>query len=126
MDLSDIERICLGFPGSVRGEGSQFSMGLMIKGKHKGYCWTWNERIDPKKARVENRKVLAVRTPGLEAKEFLLNSNTDAIFTEDHYNGYPAVLIRLDEIAEDELTDILFEGHRTVLNSGPKPKSKKS
>lgn len=35
-------------------------------------------------------------------------------FTEPHYNGYPAVLVRLEEIPMAQLEVILVEGWRHV------------
>lgn len=34
------------------------------KGKVKGFCWSWMERVEPKAPRVENLDVLAVRVAG--------------------------------------------------------------
>ncbi len=82
----------------------------MVRGKAKGFCWSWRERIDPKKAKVVNESVLAVRVPNLTAKDLLIASNPDVYFTEPHYNGYPAVLVRLDAIELDELEELLHEG----------------
>lgn len=79
----------------------------------KGFCWSWAERVDPKKARVVNDDVLAVSVPNLEAKEVLLASDPVKFFTEPHYNGYPAVLVRLEAIPTEELEDLLLEAWRT-------------
>jgi hypothetical protein len=40
-----------------------------------------------------------------DEKDFLIASNPDAYFTTPHYEGYPAVLIRLDRIGRDELAE---------------------
>jgi hypothetical protein len=40
-----------------------------------------------------------------EEKDFLIASNRDAYFSTPHYEGYPAVLIRLDRIRRDELAE---------------------
>jgi hypothetical protein len=80
-------------------------------GKEKGFAWVWKERVDPKKARVPNHAVLAVRVADLEEKELLLASDPagDKLFTEPHYNGFPAVLVRLAAIDADELAELLVE-----------------
>lgn len=36
----DIRGICNALPGSIEGS-EQFGFGVMVKGKHKGFCWTW-------------------------------------------------------------------------------------
>lgn len=114
--FDDIREICLALPGSVEGEG-RFGFSVVVKGKHKGYCWTWMERVQPKKPKVENERVLAVLVPGLAAKEVLLDSDPRCLFTEPHYNGFPAVLVRLDEIAPAELEPLLEDAWRSLTGS---------
>ena len=36
-----------------------FGFSVEIKGKAKGFLWVWQERIDPKKPRVPQPKVIA-------------------------------------------------------------------
>ena len=45
----------------------------------------------------------------LGAKEALIQSEPDIFFTTPHFDGYPAVLIRLDRIPLDELEEIVVE-----------------
>jgi hypothetical protein len=103
---ADVRRIALGFPEAVEEEG-RFAFAVPNKGKLKGFAWVWLERIDPKKARVPQPKVLAVRVASLDDKEFLLAMDAKKYFTEPHYNGYPAVLVRLAEISIRELRPLL-------------------
>lgn len=112
--LDDVRRIALHLPGASEGAGPQFAMGVTVKGKHKGFVWSWMERVDPKKARVISESVVAVRTPGLAAKDVILASDEAKYFTEPHYNGYPAVLVRLEAVNDDDLTELLEMGWRTV------------
>jgi hypothetical protein len=53
--------------------------------------------------------IVAVRTPDLEMKEALLASDPGVYFTTPHFDGYPAVLIRLDKISAKELKDVIVE-----------------
>lgn len=110
--LDDVRRICRKLPDTEEGEGEQFGIGVLNKGKSRGLVWSWRERIEPKKARVPNEKVLAVRTPGLAAKEVILESDPVKFFTEPHYQNYPAVLVRLEEIGLDELEDLIIGAWR--------------
>ena len=48
-----------------------FGFGVLSKGKLRGFAWSWNERIEPKKPRVPNPEVLAVRVASLAEKEGL-------------------------------------------------------
>ncbi|MBS1718241.1 MAG: hypothetical protein JSS72_10975 [Armatimonadetes bacterium] len=108
-----IRAICAKLPGSVEGE-ERFGFGVPRKGKIKGYCWSWRERVDPKKPKVINDSVLAVMVPNLSTKDMLLASDTVNLFTEPHYNNYPAVLIRLDVISEAEVEELLIEAWKCV------------
>lgn len=110
----DIRRICAHLPGAVEGEGEQFGFGVTVKGKQKGFLWSWMERIDPKKSRKVNRSVVAVRVPNLLAKEVILQSNPAAFFTEDHYNGFPAVLVRLEAISCEDLEPLVIEAWKCL------------
>lgn len=53
--------------------------------------------------------VLGLRTPDLEAKDALLGSAPDVYFTTPHFDGYPAVLVRLERLAPDELAEVVTE-----------------
>jgi hypothetical protein len=105
---ADVRRIALSFPGTVESK-TDFAFAVMDKAKARGFAWVWKERVLPKQPRVPQPKVLAVRTANLAEKELILASNTRAFFTEPHYNGFPAVLVRLAEIRVAELR-ILLEG----------------
>ena len=115
-DLDDVRRVGRSLPGAVEGTDS-FGFGVEVKGKVKGFCWSWKERVDPRKARVENLDVLAVRVSGAEEKQQLLDADPVRFFTEPHYNGYPAVLVRLERIGLDVLRELVVEAW---LNRAPK------
>ena len=53
--------------------------------------------------------ILGVRVAHLGAKEALLASEPGVFFTTPHFDGYPAVLVRLDAIAVDELEELIAE-----------------
>ena len=57
--------------------------------------------------------ILGLRTTDLEMKEMLLASDPNAYFTTPHFNGYPAVLVRLATIAPKALRDALLEAWLT-------------
>jgi len=104
-----VRRIALSFDDTVddsKGDALAFSS----PGK-KQFAWTFLERVHPKKARVPRPDVLAVRCP-IGRKEILLEVAPDLYFDDDHYRGYPAILVRLEVIAEDELTALLKDAWR--------------
>ena len=92
---------------------------LVFEVSVKGFAWTFMERVVPKKPRRPRLDVLAVRCP-IEKKEMLIDVAPERFFDDDHYRGYPAVLVRLEEIAEDELRDLLAEA--CSLTAAAKPK----
>lgn len=53
--------------------------------------------------------ILGVRVPNLEAKEALIAEDPSVYFTIPHLDGYPAVLVRLGEIADKDLSDLIIE-----------------
>lgn len=53
--------------------------------------------------------ILGARVPDLGAKEALVAADPDVYFTTPHFNGYPAVLVQLERIAADELTELITE-----------------
>ena len=53
--------------------------------------------------------ILGVRVPDLGAKEALIADDPAVYFTTPHLDGYPAVLVRLDRIDVDELTELVTE-----------------
>ncbi len=59
--------------------------------------------------RVPDGPILGARVEHLVAKEALLASDPDVFFTTPHFDGYPAVLVRLDRIASDDLAELITE-----------------
>jgi hypothetical protein len=58
-------------------------------------------------------EILAVRVADEEAKQALVSSEPEIFFTTSHFDGYPAVLIRLDRIGRPELEELLIEAWLT-------------
>jgi len=86
---------------------------VLNRAKHKGFAWVWMERVDPRKPRMPCHDVLAVRVANLDAKEILLMADPRTFFTEPHYEGFPAVLVRLKEIGRAELRALLVDAWTT-------------
>jgi len=116
----DVRRVALSLPGTSEADGRFAFSVAWPNGKDKGFAWVWMERIHPKQARVPNHEVLAVRVADLEEKELLLASDPDAerFFTEPHYNGFPAVLVRLAAVSADELRELLVEAWYCMAPKG--------
>jgi hypothetical protein len=106
-DQEDVRRIALALPETSEGEEG-FGFSVRNKGKQKGFVWAWNERVEPGKPRVPRADVVAIRVANRDEKEALLLSDEEKFFTEPHYNGFPAVLVRLPVIDVDELEELIF------------------
>jgi hypothetical protein len=110
-DQDDVRRIALALPGVIEG-ADRFAFSVLNKDKPKGIAWVWLERIDPKKARVPNPEVLAIRVANQAEKEMLLAADSAKFFTEPHYNGFPAILVRLAAVDVEELRELITDGWR--------------
>ena len=110
-DQHDVRRIAMSLPGVSEGD-DRFAFSVLNRGKQKGIAWVWLERGDPKKARVPNPEVLGIRVDGELDKQSLIAADPAKFFTEPHYNGFPAVLVRLAAITEDELEELLIDAWR--------------
>ena len=53
--------------------------------------------------------ILGARVEHLVAKEALLADDPSVYFTMPHFDGYPAVLVRLEEIGPEELEELVTE-----------------
>ena len=54
-------------------------------------------------------EILAVRVADEEAKQALVSSEPEIFFVTSHFDGYPAVLVRLERIGRAELEELLIE-----------------
>jgi hypothetical protein len=107
----DVRRIALSLPGT-REEAGRFAFSVENKGKDKAFVWSWLERVEPRKARVPSAEVVAVRVRDQAEKAALLAGDPDVFFSEPHYNGFPAVLVRLRAVSSAQLRRLVFEAWR--------------
>jgi len=103
----DVRRIVLALPHTTEDE-SDFRFGVA----GKAIAWVWLERIEPTKARVPNAQVVAIRVAHDSDKEPLIEMDPDAFFTEPHYNGFPAILVRLAAVDLELLEKLLTDAWR--------------
>ncbi len=105
-DQEDVRRIALALPETEEA-ADRFAFSVRNRGKLKGFVWVWHERVEPKKPRVPRPGVIAVRVANLDEKDVLLSMDTAKFFTEPHYNGFPAVLVRLPAVGLGELEELI-------------------
>src|SRR3954451_7729662 len=53
--------------------------------------------------------ILGARVEHLGAKEALLADDAGVFFTTPHFDGYPAILVRLDGIGVEDLDEVIVE-----------------
>ena len=110
-DQDDVRRIALSLPETSEA-GGHFAFSVRNRGKQKGFVWVWMERDEPKKPRVPQPGVVAIRVAHQFEKEVLLASDGEKFFTEPHYSGFPAVLVRLAAIGVEELEELIVNAWR--------------
>ena len=110
-DLMAVDRIALSLAGVERdADGSTYRVNGRL------LAWLWLERVDPKKRRVPNPGVIVIPVADEMDKQTLLGMGDEAIFTEPHYDGYPAVLVRLS-VADPELLEQLIRDAWVIQTS---------
>jgi len=108
---ADVRRIALSLPATEKAP-DRFAFSVRTKGKLKGFVWVWMERVTPKKPRVPNNGVLAMRVASLAEKDRLIAEEPRKFFTEPHYNGFPAVLVRLEAVTVADLRQLIADAWR--------------
>jgi hypothetical protein len=110
-DQEDVRRIALSLPDTIE-DDDHFAFSVRNGSKQKGIAWIWMERVEPKKPRVPQPEVIAIRVANQSEKEMLLAADEEKFFTEQHYHGFPAILVRLAAIDANELTELITDAWR--------------
>jgi hypothetical protein len=108
-DWDDVRRIALSLPDTSE-EVSWDNAHWRVHGK--GFVWERPLRNSDLRAlgdRAPDGPILGARVEHLGAKEALIQDEPNVFFTTPHFDGYPAVLVRLDEIGLDELEEVVVE-----------------
>ena len=106
----DVRRLALRLPQTEE----QTSRDGLPAWRVKDKSFAWERPLRPSDLRAlgdaaPNGPILAARVPDLGAKQALLADDAEVYFTIPHFNGYPAILVRLDRIPLDELEELLVE-----------------
>ena len=72
------------------------------------------EKVHPRKPRVKRYNMFVMRVADADDKEAHLEGEPDIFFTTEHYNGYATVIVRLDEISEKRLAELVHEAWRAT------------
>ena len=111
--IEEAERIASSLPGAQKDEKS-----FLYRVSGRNFLWVYLERVHPRKRRVPNPEVLGLRVSGDDAKQDMLAAEPAKFFTTGHYDGYPAVLLRLAEVDAEELEELIVSAWECV--AGPR------
>jgi hypothetical protein len=114
----DVRRIVLALPETAEDRTREGGPAWSVKGKP--LAWDRPLRKGDLAAlgdAAPDGPILCVRTPDVGAKEALVADEPEIYFTTPHFNGYPAVLVRLERIPVPDLEELIVE---TWLSRVPK------
>jgi hypothetical protein len=105
----DVQRLALGLPET----GGRASRGLR-QWRVKDKLFVWERPLREKEiaslgASAPDGPILAARVEHVVAKEALLADDARVFFSTPHFDGYPAILVRLERIALEDLSELVTE-----------------
>jgi len=114
--MADLDELALGLPQTTKEVSEDGRPSYLVHGKR--FCLQRSRRpdaVDPKTGeRLDD--VLMFRVEDLDVKELILADERSIYFTTPHFNGYPAVLVRIPDLAKldrEELFDLVAEAWLT-------------
>ena len=105
----DVRRLALALPETSEGTSHG---NISWRVRDKGFVWERPLRQSDLRAlgdAAPDGPILGARVEHLGAKEALLADDPVVFFTIPHFDGYAAVLVLLDEIALDELEEVIVD-----------------
>ena len=107
--MADLDAFALAMPQAAKEVSDDGRPSYLVHGKM--FCFHRRARpdaVDPKTGeRLED--VLMFRVADLDEKDLILADGRGIYFTTPHFNGYPAVLVRLGQIRTPALKALLVE-----------------
>jgi hypothetical protein len=105
----DVERIALALPQTSERDARGKRWWQV---KDKGFVWERplrQKEIESFEGELPDGPILAARVEHLGAKEALLADDPSVYFTTSHFDGYAAILVRLERISGEELQELVTE-----------------
>ena len=114
--MSDLDELALALPLVTKEVSDDGRPSYLVHGKR--FCLQRSRRPDAVDPETGERldDVLMFRVADLDVKELMLADERGIYFTTPHFKGYPAVLVRIPELARldrDELHDLVAEAWLT-------------
>lgn len=106
----DVARACLALPEAVEETSGEGHRQWRVRGK----TFVWERPLRRKDLAelgdaAPTGPVLGARVPDEGAKTALIAEEPDVYFTTSHFDGFPAVLCRLDRLDGQALTELAAE-----------------
>ncbi|MDQ6811083.1 MAG: MmcQ/YjbR family DNA-binding protein [Actinomycetota bacterium] len=105
----DVRRMALALPETSERESRERCQWVV---KDKLFVWERplrEKEIEALGDRAPKGPILAARVEHIGAKEALLADDPRVFFTTSHFDGYPAILVRLERIAVKDLDEVVTE-----------------
>jgi hypothetical protein len=114
--MADLDELALAMPLATKEVSDDGRPAYLVHGKR--FCLQRGRRPDAVDPGTGERldDVLMFRVADLGVKELMLADERGVFFTTPHFNGYPAVLVRIPDLARldrDELYDLVAEAWLT-------------
>jgi hypothetical protein len=114
--MADLDALALAMPQAEKTVSDDGRPRYLVHGKL--FCIHRSRRPDARDPETGERldDVLMFRVADLDEKELLLADGRGIYFTTPHFNGYPAVLVRIGDLARldrDELRDTVADAWLT-------------
>jgi hypothetical protein len=114
--MADLDELATSLPQTTKTLSDDGRPAYHAHGKM--FCFHRSRRPDAVDPETGERldDVLMFRVPDLDVKDLLLADGRGVYFTTPHFNGYPAVLVRIPNLARldrEELEDLVVEAWLT-------------
>jgi hypothetical protein len=114
--MADLDELALALPQATKELSEDGRPAYRVHGKL--FCCQRGRRTDAVHPETGERldDVLMFRVADLDVKDMLLADDRGIFFTTLHFDGYPAVLVRipqLERLGRDELEDLVAEAWLT-------------
>jgi hypothetical protein len=114
--MADLDELALGLPQTTKEVSDDGRPAYLVHGKV--FCFHRGRRRDAIDPETGERRddVLMLRVADLGVKELLLADERRVYFMTPHFDGYPAVLMRIPDLARidrDELEEMVVEAWLT-------------
>ena len=124
--FDDVARIALALPETEETSSYGNTSWAVKSGKTTSKGFVWERPLSKKDRKLlteageievpPDEVILAARVEDLAEKEAVLAEHVEATFTTPHFNGYPAVLIRIPDLKKlprKELRDVVVDAWLT-------------